>query len=89
MVSTGWMHNRVRMIVASFFVKDLHLDWTRGVRFFMRHLVDGDLASTSHGWPWVARTGNDASPYFRVFNPVTQVILIGRRPRTGAWRRDG
>jgi deoxyribodipyrimidine photo-lyase len=68
----GWMHNRVRMIVASFLVKDLHLDWTRGARHFMRHLADGDLASNSHGWQWVAGTGTDASPYFRIFNPVSQ-----------------
>ena len=72
LVTEGWMHNRVRMIVASFFVKDLHLDWTRGARFFMRHLVDGDLGSNSHGWQWVAGTGTDASPYFRIFNPITQ-----------------
>jgi deoxyribodipyrimidine photo-lyase len=68
----GWMHNRVRMIVASFLVKDLHLDWRRGARHFMRHLVDGDLASNSHGWQWVAGTGTDPAPYFRVFNPVVQ-----------------
>ena len=66
------MHNRVRMIVASFLVKDLHLDWTRGARFFMEHLVDGDLASNQHGWQWVAGTGTDAAPYFRIFNPVSQ-----------------
>jgi deoxyribodipyrimidine photo-lyase len=68
----AWMHNRVRMLVASFLVKDLHLDWRRGARYFMRHLVDGDLASNQHGWQWVAGTGTDASPYFRIFNPVTQ-----------------
>lgn len=68
----GWMHNRVRMIVASFLVKDLHIDWTRGADWFMFHLVDGDLASNSHGWQWVAGTGTDASPYFRIFNPMTQ-----------------
>ena len=68
----GWVHNRVRMLVASFLVKDLHLDWTRGARFFMQNLVDGDLASNQHGWQWVAGTGTDAAPYFRVFNPVTQ-----------------
>ncbi len=68
----GWMHNRVRMIAASFLVKDLHLDWTRGARVFMEHLVDGDLASNQHGWQWVAGTGTDAAPYFRVFNPITQ-----------------
>ncbi len=68
----AWMHNRVRMIVASFLVKDLHLDWQRGARWFMRHLVDADLASNQHGWQWTAGTGTDAAPYFRIFNPVTQ-----------------
>ncbi|MDF3309342.1 deoxyribodipyrimidine photo-lyase [Rhodococcus sp. T2V] len=68
----GWMHNRVRMIVASFFVKDLHLPWWRGARFFMNQLVDGDLANNQHGWQWTAGSGTDASPYFRVFNPTTQ-----------------
>ena len=66
------MHNRLRMLVVSFLVKDLHLDWRRGARYFMRHLVDGDLASNQHGWQWTAGTGTDASPYFRIFNPVTQ-----------------
>ncbi len=68
----GWMHNRVRMIVASFLVKDLHLEWQLGARWFMRHLVDGDIASNSHGWQWTAGSGTDASPYFRIFNPITQ-----------------
>ncbi|MGV3759469.1 MAG: cryptochrome/photolyase family protein [Actinomycetota bacterium] len=72
LLAEGWMHNRVRMLTASFLVKDLHLDWTRGARHFMTHLVDGDLASNQHGWQWVAGTGTDASPFFRVFNPVTQ-----------------
>ena len=72
LLATGWMHNRVRMIVASFLVKDLHLEWTRGARHFMDHLIDGDLASNQHGWQWVAGTGTDASPYFRVFNPISQ-----------------
>lgn len=72
LLATGWMHNRVRMIVASFLVKDLHLPWQWGARWFMQHLVDGDLASNSHGWQWAAGTGTDASPYFRVFNPTTQ-----------------
>jgi len=72
LVAEGWMHNRVRMLTASFLVKDLHLDWTRGARFFMQHLVDGDLASNQHGWQWVAGSGTDAAPYFRVFNPVLQ-----------------
>jgi deoxyribodipyrimidine photo-lyase len=70
--ATGWMHNRVRMIVASFLVKDLHLPWWWGARHFMAHLVDGDLASNSHGWQWAAGTGTDAAPYVRVFNPVLQ-----------------
>lgn len=68
----AWVHNRVRMIVASFLVKDLHLPWWWGARHFMRLLVDGDLASNQHGWQWTAGSGTDASPYFRVFNPVTQ-----------------
>ena len=70
--ATGWMHNRVRMIVASFLVKDLHLEWQHGARHFMHWLVDGDLASNQHGWQWVAGCGTDASPYFRVFNPTSQ-----------------
>lgn len=68
----GWMHNRVRMVVASFLIKDLHLPWQRGAAEFMRWLRDGDLASNSHGWQWTAGCGTDASPYYRVFNPVTQ-----------------
>jgi len=72
LLAEGWMHNRVRMIVASFLTKDLHVWWPHGARHFMRHLVDGDLASNQHGWQWTAGTGTDASPYFRVFNPVTQ-----------------
>jgi len=70
--ATGWMHNRVRMIVASFLVKDLHLPWQWGARWFMQHLIDGDLASNNHGWQWAAGTGTDAAPYFRVFNPTLQ-----------------
>ena len=66
------MHNRVRMIVASFLAKDLHVWWPVGARHFLDHLVDGDLASNNHGWQWAAGTGTDAAPYFRVFNPVTQ-----------------
>jgi deoxyribodipyrimidine photo-lyase len=72
LLAEGWMHNRVRMIVASFLVKDLHLPWWWGARHFMAHLVDGDLASNQHGWQWTAGTGTDAAPYFRVFNPTTQ-----------------
>ncbi|HSI26828.1 MAG TPA: deoxyribodipyrimidine photo-lyase [Aeromicrobium sp.] len=72
LLSQGWMHNRVRMVTASFLVKDLHVWWTLGARHFMDHLADGDVASNSHGWQWVAGTGTDASPYFRIFNPVAQ-----------------
>ena len=83
--ATGWMHNRLRMIVASFLVKDLHLQWQHGARHFMRWLVDGDLASNQHGWQWTAGCGTDAAPYFRVFNPTSQ----GRRfdPRGDYIRR--
>jgi deoxyribodipyrimidine photo-lyase len=70
--ATGWMHNRVRMVVASFLVKDLHIESQHGARHFMRWLVDGDLASNQHGWQWTAGCGTDAAPYFRVFNPTTQ-----------------
>ena len=72
LLAQGWMHNRVRMITASFLTKDLHVWWPVGARHFLEHLVDGDIASNNHGWQWVAGTGTDASPYFRVFNPVTQ-----------------
>lgn len=68
----GWMHNRARMVVASFLVKDLHLEWQLGERFFADHLVDYDPASNAHGWQWTAGTGTDASPYYRVFNPIEQ-----------------
>ncbi|CAA9227781.1 MAG: Deoxyribodipyrimidine photolyase [uncultured Blastococcus sp.] len=72
LLGEAYVHNRVRMVVASFLVKDLHLDWRRGARHFLQHLVDGDLASNNHGWQWVAGTGTDASPYYRVFNPTKQ-----------------
>ncbi|GFG49733.1 deoxyribodipyrimidine photo-lyase [Mycolicibacterium agri] len=72
LAETGWMHNRVRMIVASFLVKDLHLPWQWGARWFLEQLVDGDMANNQHGWQWVAGTGTDAAPFFRVFNPTTQ-----------------
>lgn len=68
----GWMPNRVRMITASFLVKDLHVDWRRGARWFMQRLVDGDLASNQLNWQWVAGCGTDAAPFFRVFNPASQ-----------------
>ncbi|CAJ1583930.1 deoxyribodipyrimidine photo-lyase [[Mycobacterium] wendilense] len=69
---TGFMHNRVRMLTASFLVKDLHLPWQWGARWFLDQLLDGDVASNQHGWQWAAGSGTDASPYFRVFNPETQ-----------------
>lgn len=72
LLATGWMHNRVRMVTASFLAKHLHIWWPHGARHFLAHLVDGDLASNNHGWQWVAGTGTDAAPYFRVFNPTTQ-----------------
>lgn len=72
LVATGWMHNRARMIVASFLTKDLLLDWRLGERFFMRHLLDGDLANNNGGWQWAGSTGTDPQPYFRIFNPVLQ-----------------
>ncbi|MCF1426789.1 MAG: deoxyribodipyrimidine photo-lyase [Shewanella sp.] len=69
---TGWMHNRLRMIVASFLTKHLLIDWRWGERYFRRHLIDGDLAANNGGWQWSAGTGCDAQPYFRVFNPISQ-----------------
>ncbi len=69
---TGWMHNRARMIVASFLVKDLLIDWRWGEYWFMQQLVDGDPAANNGGWQWTAGTGTDAAPYFRIFNPTTQ-----------------
>lgn len=72
LLAEGYMHNRARMVVASFLVKDLHLDWRLGARWFMWHLVDGDLASNQHNWQWVAGTGTDAAPFHRIFNPTLQ-----------------
>ena len=72
LAAIGWMHNRTRMIVASFLAKDLHLDWRDGERWFMRRLVDGDPASNNGGWQWAASTGTDAQPFFRIFNPTSQ-----------------
>ncbi|AIN61923.1 MULTISPECIES: deoxyribodipyrimidine photo-lyase [Pseudomonas] len=72
LLDTGWMHNRLRMIVAMFLSKNLLIDWRHGERHFMRHLIDGDLAANNGGWQWSASTGTDAVPYFRIFNPVTQ-----------------
>jgi deoxyribodipyrimidine photo-lyase len=72
LAQTGFMHNRVRMIAASFLVKDLHLPWQWGATWFLEQLTDGDMASNQHGWQWAAGCGTDAAPYFRVFNPITQ-----------------
>lgn len=72
LTTTGWMHNRARMIVASFLTKDLLIDWRWGERFFMQHLLDGDTPANNGGWQWAAGTGTDAQPYFRIFNPSSQ-----------------
>ena len=72
LLATGWMHNRGRMIVASFLTKDLLINWQEGEAWFMAQLVDGDPAANNGGWQWSAGTGTDAAPYFRVFNPILQ-----------------
>ncbi|WP_277594083.1 deoxyribodipyrimidine photo-lyase [Pseudomonas chlororaphis] len=72
LLETGWMHNRLRMIVAMFLTKNLLIDWRQGERFFMRHLIDGDLAANNGGWQWSSSTGTDSAPYFRIFNPLSQ-----------------
>lgn len=72
LLATGWMHNRLRMIVAMFLTKNLLIDWREGERFFMRHLIDGDLAANNGGWQWSSSTGTDSAPYFRIFNPLSQ-----------------
>jgi deoxyribodipyrimidine photo-lyase len=69
---TGWMHNRLRMVVAMFLTKNLQIDWRMGERYFMSQLIDGDFAANNGGWQWNASTGTDAAPYFRIFNPVSQ-----------------
>jgi deoxyribodipyrimidine photo-lyase len=69
---TGYMHNRLRMVTASFLVKDLGIDWRRGERYFAEQLNDFDFSANNGGWQWAASTGCDAQPYFRIFNPVTQ-----------------
>lgn len=72
LLAEGWMHNRVRMVTASFLVKDLLIDWRHGERWFRRQLLDADVSQNAGNWQWVAGTGADAAPYFRIFNPVTQ-----------------
>ncbi|NRD74264.1 deoxyribodipyrimidine photo-lyase [Shewanella sp. VB17] len=72
LITTGWMHNRLRMVVASFLTKHLLVDWRLGEQFFMSHLIDGDFSANNGGWQWAASTGCDAQPYFRVFNPILQ-----------------
>ena len=72
MLQEGWMHNRLRMVVAMFFTKNMLHDWRVGEKFFMENLIDGDFASNNGGWQWSASTGTDAAPYFRIFNPITQ-----------------
>jgi deoxyribodipyrimidine photo-lyase len=84
LAATGYLHNRARMVVASFLAKDLFLDWRLGETHFMRHLVDGDLANNDGGWQWAASVGTDAQPYFRIFNPVTQSKKFDPE---GAWIR--
>ncbi|MBX3060978.1 MAG: deoxyribodipyrimidine photo-lyase [Anaerolineae bacterium] len=81
LTQTGWMHNRARLIVASFLVKDLLIDWRWGERYFMQQLVDGDPANNNGGWQWTAGTGTDAAPYFRIFNPVSQSQKFDRHGR--------
>jgi deoxyribodipyrimidine photo-lyase len=91
--STGWMHNRVRMIAASFLTKNLRLHWLHGALWFWDTLVDADLANDTLGWQWVAGSGVDAAPYFRVFNPLSQSARFdpwsSRRFRTGCCTSRG
>ncbi|CAG2160069.1 unnamed protein product [Oppiella nova] len=72
LLHTGWMHNRIRMVVAMFLTKNLLIDWRLGEQWFMQHLIDGDLAANNGGWQWCASTGTDSAPYFRIFNPISQ-----------------
>lgn len=72
MLKEGWMHNRLRMVVAMFFTKNMLHDWRIGEKFFMQNLIDGDFCSNNGGWQWSSSTGTDAAPYFRIFNPITQ-----------------
>ena len=84
LAETGWMSNRGRQNVASFLVKDLHLPWTWGARFFLHHLLDGDLASNNHGWQWAAGTGTDAAPFLR-----NSPALSRSTPDVGLMLRNG
>jgi deoxyribodipyrimidine photo-lyase len=70
----GWMHNRMRMVVAMFLTKNLFFDWRLGEKYFISHLIDGDLSSNNGGWQWSASTGTDSAPYFRIFNPIQQSL---------------
>ena len=72
LLNEGWMHNRLRMVVAMFFTKNMLHDWRLGEQFFMQNLIDGDFSSNNGGWQWSSSTGTDAAPYFRIFNPITQ-----------------
>ena len=72
LIHEGWMHNRLRMVVAMFFTKNMLHDWRLGEAYFMQNLIDGDFASNNGGWQWSSSTGTDAAPYFRIFNPITQ-----------------
>ena len=72
LINEGWMHNRLRMVVAMFFTKNMLHDWRLGEEFFMQNLIDGDFSSNNGGWQWSSSTGTDAAPYFRIFNPLTQ-----------------
>jgi deoxyribodipyrimidine photo-lyase len=85
----GWMHNRVRMVVASLLVKNLRLHWLHGARWFWDTLVDADLASNTLGWQWAAGCGADAAPYFRVFNPQSQAEKFDPEGRyCQQWNQD-
>ena len=72
LITEGWMHNRLRMVVAMFFTKNMLHDWRLGEAYFMQNLLDGDFSSNNGGWQWSSSTGTDAAPYFRIFNPITQ-----------------
>ena len=87
---TGWMHNRVRMVAASFLTKHLLIDWRFGARWFWDTLVDADLANNTLGWQWVAGSGADAAPYHRIFNPAAQADRFDRDGRYRArWLGEG